>query len=356
MALSAVATAQRECPACHHRVGAMDFMCTRCERVLDPSLATRRPDREISLVRRMLEVPQPGVPSVAPAHARVSEVSLGEGHMGPTRLFKMPVELMGIPFVIANLVGPPPVLTEFEAWLMSKIDGASSAKVLAQRVELNELEVNVVLKTLFDKGVVALSEAPLSDDDLELSIDVELDDVPQSLPPVRNTLAAQATTAAAEPPMLAPVTASGTDTASRKVMPVHKSDPRIIYSGAVNPRVLDALKKVKRVASQDSQSSNNAEKPQTLADIQARETLQVALRMEQGGRFDEAIRFLQKAIGQSPEAASLYNRLGIILMRERADYIRAENMIRKAIELAPENAVYQGNLHQVFTLAALRKG
>jgi len=91
-----------------------------------------------------------------------------------------------------------------------------------------------------------------------------------------------------------------------------------------------------------------------IADVLAKDTLQVALRMEQSGRLDEAIRFLEKSIAQSPEAASLYNRLGIILMRERADYRRAEVLIRKATELAPDNKVYGTNLQQVIQQHAMR--
>jgi Flp pilus assembly protein TadD len=75
--------------------------------------------------------------------------------------------------------------------------------------------------------------------------------------------------------------------------------------------------------------------------------LQVALRMEQQGRFEDAIGFLERSIAQSPDAASLYNRLGIIVMRERVDYARAEELMRKAVELAPGNRVYETNLQMV---------
>lgn len=83
-------------------------------------------------------------------------------------------------------------------------------------------------------------------------------------------------------------------------------------------------------------------------------SLQVALRMEQNGRLNEAIRFLEGAIAKSPDAPSLYNRLAIILMRERADFRRAKQMMRKAIELAPGNQVYEMNLKQVLSRAAVK--
>ncbi|MFT3712981.1 MAG: hypothetical protein QM817_35460 [Archangium sp.] len=138
--------------------------------------------------------------------------------------------------------------------------------------------------------------------------------------------------------------------------PVQRTDPRIAYTGKANRKVLDALKQVRRndgTAGPASAPTRDEEK-QPLADVLARDSLQVALRMEQSGRMDEAIRFLEKSIGQSPDAASLYNRLGIILMRERGDYRRAEQMIRKATELAPDNKVYATNHQQVLQRHAMK--
>ncbi|MFZ5439530.1 MAG: tetratricopeptide repeat protein, partial [Myxococcota bacterium] len=139
--------------------------------------------------------------------------------------------------------------------------------------------------------------------------------------------------------------------------PVERTDPRIAYTGNVNRKVLDALKKVKRAdpVTSASPASASARDDVNAADVLARDSLQVALRMEQGGRLDEAIRFLERSIAQSPDAPSLYNRLGIILMRERSDLRRAEEMIRKATELAPDNAVYAANLRQVISQQALKR-
>jgi tetratricopeptide (TPR) repeat protein len=137
---------------------------------------------------------------------------------------------------------------------------------------------------------------------------------------------------------------------------VERTDPRINYGAKPNQRVLDALKQVKRrdgtsepppPAAPDAPAVN-------VADVHAEPSLQVALRMEQGGRLNEAIRFLENAIAKSPDAPTLYNRLAIILMRERSDFRRAESLIRKAIELAPDNQVYALNLTQVLSRMAVR--
>jgi tetratricopeptide (TPR) repeat protein len=138
------------------------------------------------------------------------------------------------------------------------------------------------------------------------------------------------------------------------------TDPRIINRGRVNQKVLDALKQVKR---RDASSSPDVapstpvvnESASFIADRMASNSLQVAIRMEQGGRLDEAIRFLEQSIGKSPDAPSLYNRLAIILMRERADLRRAEQLLQKAVDLAPENSAYAQNLQMVLSKRALAK-
>lgn len=138
--------------------------------------------------------------------------------------------------------------------------------------------------------------------------------------------------------------------------PVTTTDPRILSKGQANRRVLDALKQVKR---RDGEAGDDEPKPErddhgTHADRLAAGTLQVAIRMEQNGRLDEAVKFLENAISKSPDAPTLYNRLAIILMREHADLLRAEHLLQKAMELAPDNPVYEKNLQAVLQKRAMR--
>lgn len=493
--------AKDKCPSCFQPVAPTDFLCANCELILDPSQAPERPVGDVSVVRRMLEAPQRGVPSNKPT--RPPKPAPSEGLEGPTRKLDLGPELSGVPVVVATLTGRSVQLNEFEAWVVSQIDGLSDAGALAKRAGVREFELRVVLRTLHEKHIIDFADEPLSDADLDmpsvmgtLDEDAELATAPgvpeappnlgansdrrdgrfmappsraSSVPPMPDPLPAapapvrappappltgqkapvhRAGRAApsldsarderppdfverehtpivqgrAEPPVLTPVGGRGAvkppaqvpypamtaderaglppsravGSAARTPQPPpppiddeapappsravggaartpqpppppvdeappplprpERTDPRIAYSGAVNRKVLDALKKVKRIdaASSPAPAAPREEKVQPLADVLARDTLQVALRMEQGGRLDEAIRFLEKSIAQSPEAASLYNRLGIILMRERADYRRAETLIRKAIELAPENTVYSTNLRQVLSQQAMR--
>ncbi|MHB8876507.1 MAG: tetratricopeptide repeat protein, partial [Myxococcaceae bacterium] len=48
----------------------------------------------------------------------------------------------------------------------------------------------------------------------------------------------------------------------------------------------------------------------------------------------------------------LYNKLAVIVLNQRHDYARAEELLKKALEQEPDNAVYQQNLFKVVGLAA----
>lgn len=166
------------------------------------------------------------------------------------------------------------------------------------------------------------------------------------------------------PPSFSPTPSAGTGAVARGP---ERTDPRIAYTGPANRKVLDALKKVKRrdehapaaaPAPEPARAPEPApeppRRPSAEAERQAASALQIALRMEQGGRLEEAVRYLEKSIAQSPDAPSLYNRLAIILMRERADLKRAEALLQKAVDLDPDNEVFAKNLKQVVSQRALR--
>lgn len=402
--------AKDQCPSCFQPIAPGDFLCASCELILEPGLATTRPVREVSVVRRLLEAPQRGVPSQVPTRPLIQAAALGEPDFeGPTRVMTLPPEVSGVPVVVATLSQKAAPLTELEAWVVSLIDGLSDAPALARKIGFKELELRVLLSVLQSKGVVDFADEPWTNADLNLpsvlgTLD-ESEDVPVVTgefdvpPPPPVDEESPPTDQHYVPPRIAPARAAVAQPKRAEVAPPYpgtspsrppeprevatvparpaaappypgaarppspprgvpaappateSTDPRIQYSGQANRRVLEALKQVKR--NDGAPAVAREDKAQTFADVMARDTLQVALRMEQNGRLDEAIRFLEKSIAQSPEAPSLYNRLGIVLMRERRDYRRAEELIRKAVELAPENTVYATNLQQVLSRHAL---
>ncbi|WP_426747597.1 hypothetical protein VZQ01_09330 [Myxococcus faecalis] len=82
------------------------------------------------------------------------------------------------------------------------------------------------------------------------------------------------------------------------------------------------------------------------------DVLQRVIRLEQAGRWAEAIELLERGIGLLPHPAPLYNRLGMILLNHHRDYERATALFQKASDLAPENNLYTMNLYSVMCLRA----
>ncbi|MFY2559462.1 hypothetical protein ACN469_17650 [Corallococcus terminator] len=80
--------------------------------------------------------------------------------------------------------------------------------------------------------------------------------------------------------------------------------------------------------------------------------LQRVIRMEQEGRWAEAVELLERGIGMLPSPAPLYNRLGMIIVNHHRDYQRATALFQKAADLEPENNLYTMNLYSVMCLLA----
>lgn len=349
-------SAVRECPSCGARVSPDDFLCPDCECIIDPSqVPVDTEPTDVSLVRRLLEAPQRKVPSaIAPPRASAPPPpALGDDDddTEATSLMQAPQLPEGVPVVVAQLSRAVLALSEFEAWVVSLIDGSSDAAALAERAGLSELEARVVLLTLRDKRVVDFTAPPGREpvtletrgDAVASALEAAIDEAAPEVSGGFEILEADE----APPPLEADVA---------------PTDPRIAARSLAKRSVLDALKQVPRRDATKSTmatpvaaaASQRDDAPKRRADLAAEPALQVALRMEQHGRGDDAIRFLEHAVAKSPDAASLYNRLAIILMRERADYRRAETMLQKALRLDPANRVYATNLRQVLARAALK--
>lgn len=91
-------------------------------------------------------------------------------------------------------------------------------------------------------------------------------------------------------------------------------------------------------------------------DVDAQGALQVALQMEQSGRLEEAVSYLERAISRSPDAAPLYNRLAVILMRDFDDLTQAEQLAVRALELSPGHPVFARNLNTIRQKLRQQKG
>ncbi|WP_205525482.1 tetratricopeptide repeat protein [Pyxidicoccus trucidator] len=330
--------ANLECPECQGAVAGNDFQCGHCGLLLDADQASGEyVATEPTIVRallsppqrtRTLEVPQPPPPKPPTPHDLA------------TARFTVPMDSHTVPRLRAGLDIALQPLHPFEAHIASFIDGVQPVPELALAARLPEIEVKVVLKALLERGVVELHRIPgapslpLPPEELPVLDGNEfLSPEPMALgdeeppPPPRASrppppAPAQPTPARAQPP-LAPSARAAAPTPpprpSRPTMP------------------LDAP-------------------PTGFAPATAEDFLQRAVRLERDGQVERAIEVLTRAIARVPEAAVLYSKLALILVHQRKDYARAAELLERAVELEPGNAVFQQNLLKVTGLAAASAG
>jgi hypothetical protein len=325
------------CPSCYQKLAPSDFQCPRCELLLENHLDDEPTGpNEVSVVRAMMERPQGTVSRVRPAPPeRPSAKS-----EAPTAVYPVPILLdQVIPRVVAGLSLTSLSLTPFEAFVVCSMDGKTRADQLMVILQLQYIELQAVLNTLQSRGVVSLEAPPRPSTPARakpptLSNPAQVQSAPKASEPVRKGPVLPAPAAVAQ----------GGERAT---------DSRVKLGEGVakNRKILDALKNVKK-AGETAARPETSEKPKSADELAADGALQVAIRMEQDGRVDEAVRYLERAISRSPDAAPLLNRLAIVLVRDRRNFTEAERLLRQALKLAPEHAVYKKNLVMVLTRAA----
>ena len=84
--------------------------------------------------------------------------------------------------------------------------------------------------------------------------------------------------------------------------------------------------------------------------------LQRAITLEKSGRMKECIEHLERAIEVAPDPAPLYNRLALVLLKERRDLKGAEALLHKALEHDPDSDVYRQNLLKILMMAGATTG
>ncbi len=276
-----------KCPGCREPYFDDQLECDRCGLLLNANAPTD--NTEASIVRALLSQPS-GLHRVH---------SLAQVHDAPTRVgFAVEVHDDHTPEVAASLEIARS-LSEFEAFMVSFIDGRMTVGQLSEASGLQAIEVRSVISSLTDRRVVRLREPPPP---------------PPAIP--LNT-----------PPVPRP---DGLKARPRPPPPIVKQESPRASPGPLQPRHLSSQ-------------------------AQLENSLQAALALERRGEIDGAISVLRTAISRSPNPAPLYNRLALVVLNQRKDTREAEALLQKAIELEPENAVFQTNLIKVIEYAAVKK-
>ncbi|HYV49629.1 MAG TPA: hypothetical protein VFA20_32450 [Myxococcaceae bacterium] len=377
------------CPQCQTPYEEGDFLCTGCELILDVDAAEANYKlKKPSIVQALLSPPQRRSTGMRPS---IPVELKKKGDPEVTVRQTMAIDDYTVPRLLAGMNLALTPLHEFEAMVAAFVDGASTVPQIAVAAEISRVEAMAVFTSLAQRKVIelrreepkkpepapagkaerrdpitlppgAVERAPeLSEEPPTPPPDEPLPPVAESPPPPRPrtpqptdvpkrpaftpsparlppVMTPISTPAAA--PVMTPSRTPATGTPARGV-----AVPTPVSTPASTPARGTGLPR----ASQLQAPSPMASAPK------AESVLERAISLERRGEVDGAIHVLKRAITQVKEPAALCNKLALILVNQRRDYKQAEELLNKAIELEPENAVYQQNLFKIIGMAAERK-
>ncbi len=310
------------CPQCSEPVFGDQLECGSCGLLLNPNAPTDASGARI--VRALLSQPS-GLHRVK---------SKSQGHEGATRRgFVQQISDDQIPELVAG-VDIARSLSDFEAFLISFVDGRMTVGDLSHSSGLMAVEAQSVIASLCERRVLQLRSSP-----------------PPPPPPTGPEAATPA------PPDVAPLEPP-TPPVPHEPMPERTRNPR-----RERPRpVSKPVPPVPPAAVVPPPPPPPAAAPKPAApllpprhmdpNVQMENSLQHALALERRGQIDGAISVLRIAVSRAKNPAPLYNRLALVILNQRQDARQAEQLIQKALELDPENPVYRANLVKVLGYAA----
>jgi tetratricopeptide (TPR) repeat protein len=327
------------CPECGTPYEAGDFLCTNCELLLDMDAAAGdyKP-REPTIVRALMAPPQQrasGAKSMPPG--------LGKGKKSDPEMTVRATVIMDeytIPRMVAGLEVALSPLHPFEAHVASFVDGTNSVPQIALAAEISKIEAAAIFQSLAQRKIVELHR----------------NEPPRKPPPQAVPAPPPAAPPPPPAPAPAPAPAARMKSAPTPPPPAAPPPPREVTSGKVElPRNrLSSLPP----PTPKPRSATLQERPPPRpppSPPKAESVLERAISLERRGEVEGAITVLKRAITNVSNPAALCNKLALILVNQRKDYKQAEELLHKAIELEPDNAVYQQNLYKIVGLVAQKR-
>jgi type IV pilus assembly protein PilB len=304
------------CPTCGHPLKRGDFLCVRCETIVDSSALVEDPEppREPTVIRALLSPPEPTLiraVSKPPPPPPDSGPKGDRRSVTKTRLFTLPAAPDDVPTVELGLDLRSCSLSSFEAYFLSLIDGRSEVEQLRMVAALSKIEVQSILRSLLDRGLVKLHPAP-------------------------------------EPPKKPRTPEPRPRPAERSAQPEPKAAPAPAPSA---PRPMPKPQAARVAAPRPPPTARRSAAPPCFGS-----PLQRAIALERDGDYKGAIAVLEQAIAHSSSPAPLFNRLAIAVVKERRDLPAAEELLQKALELEPDNEVYRQNLLKILSMEAALTG
>ncbi len=336
------------CTKCGRQLSTADFQCPFCELLLDsPALLEDDATFEEhvpSVVRSLLSPPVSGLHSFDPpkSNADVPQ-DFADDFVVATKPMMYAEAFADVPILCPGLDLMACNLSTFEAFVVSMVDAKTNVRGLRQMAGLSEPEFQALLTTLQERAVIQLVNAvaaPTISVEPEpllapAPVELELEEIllPEPVaPPVRPAMPVKPAMAVAPRPT--PMAMPAAVPAPAK-MPTPAPMPAATAPSPVLPRPVRAPTKY---------------------DASPVDPLQQAIAFEQAGQMDRAIQVLETAVKRSKQPATVYNRLGMVLLKERRDFAGAERCFDKARQLEPDNVVFQQNYVRVLNMSAARSG
>jgi len=307
------------CPQCKRKLALDAFQCPDCELILEGAvLGEEEHSKEHTLIRSLLAPPQESssrtainVPEDLVAAARAT---IRRAAPERTTVMSFLAASTDVPTLDPSLDLTEFSLSDFEAFVLSAMDGQSNVDTIRQLVGISRQEMQAVLQALVDKKLVQIREVEAKGKG-ETKRAAPADPVSDELPVFK------APAEAIRPAMDKP-----------RAPPPPPAPPPVVHTPRVRPM------------------------PPPPKPPAAVSPLQRAIELEKAGDIDRAIEVLERAVAKSRDPAPLYNRLGIVLLKERRDFARAEKYLEKARELDPDNSVYEQNYFRIVALNAAHTG
>jgi tetratricopeptide (TPR) repeat protein len=294
---------------------------------------------------------------------------------------------------LVSLVPEDVLLTPYEEYLVTFINGRRTIRELQEAGLLAPEEMSVSILTLVDRGLITLAPeddqarlvdrtelvraqdlAPALADDLELpsfsrpepspialdpSALVPLEPTPSPIPPKPTTPPRRNDPPPAPAPIeRAPISKKQESKAAdlfraslrdRSVGNVVSARMNLKLAIAFDPHNREYKDAFRALADAPATASDAPPRPLHAA---AAKLYDEAGKAEANGELDRAVRLLDRALQTSKEPVVM-NRLGVILATRKHDYRRAQELLEAAVEIDPHNSAYTHNLGKVLAAAAV---
>jgi hypothetical protein len=354
--------------------------------------------QEALIVGSSFEPAEPGAPSVQTFDGAVLKE---DGTTSSFLLYADPktaglVKPEAVP--VRSSAPPGDFLTPYESFVYGQIDGKRTIGEIQADGLLAPAEVNVSILTLLDRGSIAIPERPPTRGEspappsLDPGLLVELpEETPKPLPPPVAPPPPAGRTESVPPRPMATVVVTrrrvtdapppletkeaGRPAVKRPAAPIggkgiHTDKAKELHAAAMKDRaqgnLVSARMNLKLAIAFDPHNEKYQEAFSQLANLSsptepgprvvhnaAQKLYEDACIAETAGDIDKAIKLLETGLrhGEDP---ILLNRLGVVVATKKRQFLRAQELLQRAIELAPQNPVYTHNLSKILGLAASR--